>query len=98
MCKLVLQKKITKNETKNKFLNLIKREKSRPNSNVIFSKDCTFYKYRVKGYIKEFQDILELFYDDTEEIKPNNEEQKGDLEKIKVAIITASKLFMIVSR
>ena len=48
--------------------------------------------------MKEFKDILELAYDDTEEIKPNNEDQKGDLEKIKVAIITAFKLFMIISR
>ena len=48
--------------------------------------------------MKEFKDILELAYDDTEEIKPNNEDQKWDLEKIKVAIITAFKLFMIISR
>ena len=41
----------------------------------------------------EFKDTLELFYYDTEEIKPNNEDQEKDLEKRKVVINTASKLY-----
>ena len=41
----------------------------------------------------EFKDTLELFYYDTEEIKPNNEDQEKDLEKGKVVINTASKLY-----
>ena len=30
--------------------------------------------------------MLELFYQDTEDIKPNNEEQKKDLEKEKLCL------------
>ena len=41
----------------------------------------------------EFKDTLELFYYDTEEIKPNNEDQEKDLEKRNVVINTASKLY-----
>ena len=41
----------------------------------------------------EFKDILELFYYDTEEIKPSNEDQEKELEKRKVVINTASKLY-----
>ena len=42
----------------------------------------------------EFKDTLELFYYDTEEIKPNNEDQEKDLEKRKVVIkIVTSKLY-----
>ena len=40
----------------------------------------------------EFKDILELFYDDTKKIKPNNEDREKDLEKGKVVINTDSKL------
>ena len=38
------------------------------------------------------KEILELFHDDTKEIKPNNEDQEKDLEK-KIAINTASKSY-----
>ena len=41
----------------------------------------------------EFKHILELFYDNTKEIKPNNEDQEKDLEKRKVLIYTVSKLY-----
>ena len=80
-----------------------KKLKSRVKSNLIYSKEFTFYKYHTtkqfaklswsKGnYLIEFKDILELFYDDTEKIKRNNEDQKKDLEK-NVAINTASKFY-----
>ena len=36
---------------------------------------------------------METFYYDTEEIKPNNEAQENNLEKRKVVINTASKLY-----
>ena len=41
----------------------------------------------------EFKHILELFYDNTKEIKSNNEDQEKDLEKRKVLIYTVSKLY-----
>ena len=37
--------------------------------------------------------MVELFYDDTKEIKPNNDDQEKDLELRKVVINTASKLY-----
>ena len=61
-----------------------------------------FYKYRnIKKFVKRFfyskrndlmgiKDILELFYDDTIEIKPNKEDQEKDLKKRKVVANTAS--------
>ena len=42
-------------------------------------------------YLRE--DILKFFYDDTEEIKLNNKDQKKDLEKRKVVINAASELY-----
>ena len=78
--KLVLQKNSIKNYTK--FLDLIKRKKkiktTQATSNLVYSKDFTFYKYHhTKEFAKryfyskrndliEFNDILELFYNDTE--------------------------------
>ena len=49
--------------------------------------------YSKENDLIDFEGILELFYNDTEEIKPNNEDQEKDLEKRKVAINTASKLY-----
>ena len=43
--------------------------------------------------IYQFKDILETFYYDTVKIKPNNEAQEKDLEKRKVVIDTASRLY-----
>ena len=40
------------------------------------------------------KDILEIFYCDTEETKPNNEAQEKDLEKRKIVINTVSKLYV----
>ena len=74
-------------------------------SNLVYSKDFTFYKYNdIKEFAKrsfyskwndliEFNDILELFDYDTEWIKPNSEDQRKELEKGKVPINTASKLY-----
>ena len=62
-----------------------KNKGSHAKSNLLYSKDFTFYKYHnIKEFAKcsfdpkgndltEFKEILELFYTDTEEIKPNNE-------------------------
>ena len=43
--------------------------------------------------MKEFNDKLELFYYDTTEIKPNNEDQIKYLEKRKVVLVTAPELY-----
>ena len=40
-----------------------------------------------------FNDNLELFFHGTIEIKPNNEDQKKDLEEEKVAFETALELY-----
>ena len=37
--------------------------------------------YTKRNDLIEFKDTLKLFYDETEEINPNNEEQKKDLVK-----------------
>lgn len=37
--------------------------------------------YTKRNDFIEFKDTLKLFYDETEEINPNNEEQKKDLVK-----------------
>ena len=70
-------------------------------STIIF----TFYKYRnIKGFAKhsfdwkqnyliKFNDKLEIFYYNTEEVKWNNKAQKKDLEKWKVVINTAFNLY-----
>ena len=62
--------------------------KSRAESNLVYSKDFTFYKYhninevaKLFSYSKqndlaEFKDTLKTFYYDTEEIKPKNKAQK----------------------
>ena len=62
------------------------KNKSRTASNLIYNNYFTFYKYhkineffkRSLGWklndLKEFKDKLELFYHDTEEIKPNKKE------------------------
>ena len=59
-------------------------------SNLVYNKDFTFYKYRKtkefatkrltskQNVLIEFKDILELFHHSTEEIKPNDEDQKKD--------------------
>ena len=43
--------------------------------------------------LTEFKDILELLYYDIEDIKPYKKYQEKDLEKRKVVINTASKLY-----
>ena len=43
--------------------------------------------------LKEFKDKLELFYYDTTEIKPNNEDQIKYSEKRKVVLVTAPELY-----
>ena len=74
-------------------------------SNLVFNKEFIFYKYhKIKDLIKRssysklndlivFKDILELFYDDANEIQPNNKDQEKDLEKRTVVINTASELY-----
>ena len=49
--------------------------------------------YSKQNDLTEFKDILDLFYYDTEKIKPNNEAQEKALEKRKIMINTASKLY-----
>ena len=84
-----------------------KKEKDLKNcakSDLVNNKDFLFYKYHTtKEFVKrsfnqynliEFKDTLELFYYDTEEIKPNNEDQEKDLEKRKVVFkFVTSKLY-----
>ena len=63
-------------------------------SNLVHSKDFTIYKYHSTKKLafklsfdskqidlRELRNILELFYGDTEEIRPNSECQKKDLKK-----------------
>ena len=82
-----------------------KIKRSRAKSNLVYSKVFTFYKYRSinefakrsfyskQDNLNKFKDILETFYYDTEKIKPNKEAQEKDLEKRKVVIDTASRLY-----
>ena len=75
------------------------------NSNLVCNEDFTFYKYHnIKEFAKlflcsklndliKFKDILELFYDDNKEIKPNNEDQEKDLENRRVVINADYKLY-----
>ena len=79
-------------------MNLIRRnnQKSGTKSNLAYNKDFTFYKYsNIKEFVKRsfysklnnlitFKDILELFYDDTKDIKPDNEDQENNLGKRKL--------------
>ena len=70
------------------------------NSNLVYDNYFTFYKYHnIKEFtklpldsklnLKEFKNKLELFYHDTIEIKPNNEDQIKDLENTKVVFYIA---------
>ena len=80
--------------------------KSCAKSNLVYSKDFTFYKHRnIKEFARrsfdsnendliDFKDMLELFYDDAKKIKPNNEDQEKDLEKRKIVVNTASKIYV----
>ena len=83
-----------------------KTKKSRAKSNLVYIKDFSFCKYgKTKEFavkrsfnseqnnLKDFKNILELFYNDTEEIKTNNEDQKKRFEKRKVALVTACELY-----
>ena len=82
-----------------------KIKRSRAKSNLVYSKVFTFYKYRSinefakrsfyskQDNLNKFKDILETFYYDTEKIKPNKEAQEKDLEKRKVVIDTAPRLY-----
>ena len=90
------------------LLNQIKKEEKIKRScvsNLVYSKDSTFYKYHnTEAFIKhsfyskqndlnEFKDKSEIFQCDTKNIKPNNEAQTKDFEKRKVLINTAPKLY-----
>ena len=69
--------------------------KVRAKTNLVYSKDFTFYKYHninefakrsflfKKEDLTEFKDTTEMFHYDTEKSKPNNEDQEKDLEKKK---------------
>ena len=82
-----------------------KIKKNRAKPNLVYDNYFIFYKYHnikefTKGFpdlklngLKEFKDKLKLFYCDTDEIKPNSEDQKNDLEKRKVVVKTAFKLY-----
>ena len=100
-----MQGKIIKN--KKILLNLIKRKESKPKTKengLVYNNYFTFYKYNnIKEFtklsldsksndLKEFKDKLELVYHDSIETKPNNEDQKKDLEKRKVVLDTAFEL------
>ena len=77
-------------------MNQEKNLKSRAKSNLVYSKDFTFYKYHLinefaklfflfkKNDLTEFKDTLETFCYDTEKIQPNNEAKEKDLEKEKL--------------
>ena len=79
-------------------MNLIRRnnQKSGTKSNLVYNKDFTFYKYsNIKEFVKRsfysklnnlitFKGILELFYDDTKDIKLDNEDQENNLGKRKL--------------
>ena len=69
----------------------IKNKKNRAKSSLVYNENFTFYKYHntkefaAKGSfkskqndLKEFKNILEIFYLDTIGIKPNNEDQIKD--------------------
>ena len=68
-----------------------KKKRSRDKSNLVYNNCFNFYKYHdINDFIKrspeskvdrlkKFRDNYELFYYDTEEIKPNNKEQIKDL-------------------
>ena len=82
-----------------------KNKRSCAKSNLVYNKNFSFYKYHnikefakrsfysKQNYLIESKGILELFYHDTEEIKPNNENQEKDLQKRNVVINTASELY-----
>ena len=93
-------------EPNKKEENKTKNKKRCANSNLVYSKDFAFFKYdKTKEFaakrpfdskqndLRKFKDILELFYHDTEEIKPNNEEQKKELKERKAVFVTASELY-----
>ena len=73
-------------------------------SNLVHSKDFTFCKfhninefakhsfYSKQNDLTQFNDTLDTFFCDTEEIIPNNEAQEKHLEKRNVVINTACKL------
>ena len=50
------------------------------------------FNSRPPGLIKG-NTVLELFYDDPEEIKPNHEDREKDFQKRKVVVNTASELY-----
>ena len=68
-----------------------KKKRSRDKSNLVYNNYFNFYKYHdINDFskrspeskvdrLKKFRDNYELFYYDTEEIKPNNKEQIKDL-------------------
>ena len=93
---------IKRKKTKQK----IKKECAK--SNLVNNKDFTFCKdqntkeFAAKRFfnskqidLKELKNILELFYHDTVEIKPNNQDQIKELKKRKVVIATVSELYKL---
>ena len=75
-----------------------KLKKNRANTNLVYIKNFTFHKchnteefakrsfHRTWNDLIGFKDILKWFYNDTEESKLNNEDQKKKLYKRKVVI------------
>ena len=89
-------------ESDKKEKDKIKNERSCAKSSLVYNNYFPSYKYHnleefAKGFfdskrndLKEFKDKLELFYQDTLEIKPNNEYQIRDFERLK--LLTPNKL------
>ena len=68
----------------------------------MYSKDFTYHNinefakrsfYSKQNDLSDFKNTLQIFYYDTKEIEPNNEDQEKDLQKRKVLINTVSKLY-----
>ena len=96
--------KLYKDYTKEPYsflVNKTKNKRGRTGSNLIYNNYFAFYKYHnIKecttrsldsklNHLKELKDKLKLFYYDTTEINPNNEDQIKGLEKRKAVLDTA---------
>ena len=83
----------------------IKNERNRTKSNLVYNNYFTFCKYNnskefakhsfdlKRNDLKEFKDILELFYYDTIEIQPNNEHKIKDIAERKVVLNRVFELY-----
>ena len=102
----MLQKNSIKTLTR--FLNLIKRKKTKQKikkkcakSNLVNNNDFTFCKDQntkefaaKRSFDSKLIDLKELNHD-TVEMKPNNQDQIKDLKKRKVVIVTVSELYKL---